>query len=74
VPGVEVRVVDPRSGEDVGDGAEGEFWVRSPGLMSGYHDRPEATAAALRDGWYRTGDLGRRVEHGHLRSPAASAN
>ncbi|MFD5161093.1 type I polyketide synthase [Streptomyces hawaiiensis] len=67
VPGVEVRVVDPESGEAVGDGAEGEIWVRSPGLMTGYHDQPEATAAALRDGWYRTGDLGRRVEHGHLR-------
>ncbi|MFJ8532133.1 SDR family NAD(P)-dependent oxidoreductase [Streptomyces sp. NPDC093591] len=67
VPGVEVRVVDPGSGEDVRDGAEGEVWVRGPGLMSGYHEQPEATAAALRDGWYRTGDLGRRVEHGHLR-------
>ncbi|MEU0384708.1 type I polyketide synthase [Streptomyces chartreusis] len=67
VPGVEVRVVDPLSGEDVPDGAEGEVWVRGPGLMTGYHEQPEATAAALRDGWYRTGDLGRRVEHGHLR-------
>ncbi|GHE61891.1 type I polyketide synthase [Streptomyces capitiformicae] len=66
VPGVDVRVVDPRSGNDVGDGAEGEIWVRGPGLMTGYHNRPEATEAALRDGWYRTGDLGRRVAHGHL--------
>ncbi|MEU0584609.1 SDR family NAD(P)-dependent oxidoreductase [Streptomyces sp. NPDC006132] len=67
VPGVEVRVVAPGSGTDVPDGEEGEVWVRSPGLMTGYHGQPEATAAALRDGWYRTGDLGRRVEHGHLR-------
>ncbi|MFE6617905.1 SDR family NAD(P)-dependent oxidoreductase [Streptomyces sp. NPDC057740] len=67
VPGVDIRVVDPGSGEDAGDGDEGEVWVRSPGLMTGYHRQPEATAAALRDGWYRTGDLGRRVEHGHLR-------
>ncbi|MET7474082.1 type I polyketide synthase [Streptomyces sp. NPDC005648] len=67
VPGMEVRVVDPGSGGDVTDGAEGEIWVRGPSLMSGYHDRPEESAAALRDGWYRTGDLGRRVEHGHLR-------
>ncbi|MEU6912433.1 SDR family NAD(P)-dependent oxidoreductase [Streptomyces olindensis] len=67
VPGVDVRVVDPGSGADVPDGEEGEVWVRSPGLMTGYHEQPEATAAALRDGWYRTGDLGRRVEHGHLR-------
>ncbi|WP_086564965.1 type I polyketide synthase [Streptomyces africanus] len=67
VPGMDVRLVDPRSGEDVPDGSEGEVWVRGPGLMTGYHEQPEATAAALRDGWYRTGDLGRRVEHGHLR-------
>ncbi|MGW2517340.1 SDR family NAD(P)-dependent oxidoreductase [Streptomyces sp. NPDC001617] len=67
VPGMEVRVVDPGSGHDVTDGAEGELWVRGPSLMSGYHDQAEETGAALRDGWYRTGDLGRRVEHGHLR-------
>ncbi|MGW1956976.1 SDR family NAD(P)-dependent oxidoreductase [Streptomyces sp. NPDC001920] len=67
VPGMDVRVVEPGSGEDVPDGAEGEVWVRGPSLMTGYHRQPEATAAALRDGWYRTGDLGRRVEHGHLR-------
>ncbi|WP_405504594.1 SDR family NAD(P)-dependent oxidoreductase [Streptomyces purpurascens] len=67
VPGMDVRLVDPRGGEDVPDGAEGEVWVRGPSLMAGYHGQPEATAAALRDGWYRTGDLGRRVEHGHLR-------
>lgn len=66
VPGMEVRVVDPGSGNDVADGAEGEIWVRGPSLMTGYHHRPEETEAALRDGWYRTGDLGRRVEHGHL--------
>ncbi|TWF82533.1 type I polyketide synthase [Kitasatospora viridis] len=66
VPGVEVRVVDPGSGADVGAGGEGEFWVSSPGLMTGYHHRPEATAAALRGGWYRTGDLGRRTGDGHL--------
>ncbi|MFJ8716280.1 SDR family NAD(P)-dependent oxidoreductase [Streptomyces violaceus] len=67
VPGMDVRLVDPRGGEDVPDGAEGEVWVRGPSLMTGYHGQPDATAAALRDGWYRTGDLGLRVEHGHLR-------
>ncbi|MGB8943353.1 MAG: type I polyketide synthase [Streptomyces sp.] len=73
VPGVDVRVVAPDGPEDVPggadalpDGAEGEVWVRGPSLMTGYHEHPEATAAALRDGWYRTGDLGRFVEHGHL--------
>ncbi|MER5216175.1 type I polyketide synthase [Streptomyces sp. NPDC002838] len=66
VPGTDVRVVDPSGGNDVADGDEGEIWVRGPGLMTGYHNQPEATAAALLDGWYRTGDLGRRVEYGHL--------
>ncbi|MEU3741458.1 type I polyketide synthase [Streptomyces sp. NPDC032198] len=73
VPGVDVRVVAPDGREDVPGGAdalpggaEGEVWVRGPSLMTGYHEQPEATAAALRDGWYRTGDLGRFVEHGHL--------
>ncbi|AZQ39029.1 SDR family NAD(P)-dependent oxidoreductase [Streptomyces cyaneochromogenes] len=65
VPGMEVRLVDPDSGRDA-SGAEGEIWVRGPGVMLGYHNRPEETAAALRDGWYRTGDLGRLVEHGCL--------
>ncbi|MFD3618518.1 type I polyketide synthase [Streptomyces sp. NPDC058676] len=66
VPGMDVRLVDPGSGNDVTDGDEGEIWVRGPSLMTGYHHRAEATEAALRDGWYRTGDLGRRVAHGHL--------
>ncbi|GAA0313672.1 hypothetical protein GCM10009540_36440 [Streptomyces turgidiscabies] len=66
VPGMDVRLVDPGSGDDVADGDEGEIWARGPSLMTGYHRRPEATASALRDGWYRTGDLGRRVAHGHL--------
>ncbi|MFE0186492.1 type I polyketide synthase [Streptomyces sp. NPDC058989] len=64
VPGVEVRLTDPGSGEEVADGGEGEIWVRGPNLMIGYHRRPDETARVLRDGWYRTGDLGRRVHHG----------
>lgn len=58
VPGMDVRLVDPDSGLDV-VGAEGEIWVRGPGVMLGYHNRPDADADAVREGWYRTGDLGR---------------
>lgn len=65
VPGVAVRLVDPETGEVV-TGTEGEAWVRGPGVMLGYHDRPEETAERLVDGWYRTGDLARLDEHGVL--------
>lgn len=46
--------------------AAGEILYRSPTLMTGYLDRPEETAAVLRDGWYHTGDLGTIDERGYL--------
>lgn len=68
LPGVEVRVVDPRTRQDVPDGAEGELWCRGPNVMEGYHDDPTATAEALTaDGWLRTGDLATRDDAGVLR-------
>ncbi|MGW7463568.1 beta-ketoacyl synthase N-terminal-like domain-containing protein [Streptomyces xantholiticus] len=66
VPGTELRLADPRTGRTVQAGEEGEVLVRSPSLMTGYHNRPEETAAALHDGWYRTGDLARRDHDGLL--------
>ncbi|MGW3289670.1 SDR family NAD(P)-dependent oxidoreductase, partial [Streptomyces sp. NPDC001002] len=66
VPGLDVRLVDHESGEDVPVGAEGEVWVKGASVMVGYHNQPEATAAALRDGWFRTGDLARRDEQGYF--------
>jgi acyl-CoA synthetase (AMP-forming)/AMP-acid ligase II len=56
LPGLAVRVVDPDD-RDVPAGAEGELIVRGPNVMLGYHGNPAATAAALKAGWYRTGDL-----------------
>ncbi|MFJ9950944.1 type I polyketide synthase [Kitasatospora sp. NPDC091207] len=66
VPGVGVRIVDPRTGRDVAAGEEGEVWVSGPNVMVGYHNSPEATAEALRDGWFHTGDLARRDEAGYF--------
>ncbi|WSX55719.1 type I polyketide synthase [Streptomyces sp. NBC_00986] len=63
---LDVRITDPSTGAEIGEGDEGEIWVRGPGLMAGYHNRPDATAEAFTDGWYRTGDLGRRDPNGHL--------
>lgn len=55
--GVEARIVDLASGQDLEDGQPGELLVRSPSLMNGYYARPDETALALRDGWLRTGDI-----------------
>lgn len=68
LPAIETRLVDPASGADaapLSDGRRsGELWVRSPGLMSGYHGLPEVTAAKVVDGWYRTGDVMEADENG----------
>jgi acyl-CoA synthetase (AMP-forming)/AMP-acid ligase II len=65
VPGLAVRIVD-LTGRDVPAGEEGELIVRGPNLMAGYHNKPEETAAALREGWYHTGDLARSDKNGFL--------
>ena len=57
VPGVDVRVVSLETGRPVGPGEVGEIQARSMSLMAGYLPA-EATAEAIRDGWYRTGDVG----------------
>jgi acetyl-CoA synthetase len=67
VPGYEIVLVDPASGE-LGD--EGEICVdlarRPLGLMVGYHGDDERNAEAMRDGWYHTGDVGSRDVDGYL--------
>jgi acyl-CoA synthetase (AMP-forming)/AMP-acid ligase II len=66
LPGVTLRLTDPRTGDEVERGAEGEVWVSGPALMRGYHRRPEDTARVLCEGWYRTGDLARQDADGQL--------
>ncbi|WP_167106523.1 long-chain-fatty-acid--CoA ligase [Mycobacterium sp. DL592] len=59
-PEVELRVVDPDTLDEVPTGRPGELWFRTPQLMLRYHNKPEATAAAItEDGWFRSGDIGR---------------
>ncbi|MCH9700480.1 MAG: AMP-binding protein, partial [Actinomycetia bacterium] len=67
VPNAEVRVVQPDTLEDVPPGEQGELWFRSPQLMKGYHNKPEATAECItEDGWFRTGDIGCVDEGGYI--------
>jgi long-chain acyl-CoA synthetase len=54
LPGVEIKIV------------EGEIAVRGPNVMQGYHNRPDATAEVIKDGWFYTGDLGRMDEQGRI--------
>ncbi|MFB7110886.1 acyl-CoA synthetase [Streptomyces sp. NPDC056190] len=61
---VDARVVD-EDGKDVPDGTPGEVVYRSPQLCQGYWDRPEETAQAFREGWFRSGDLAVRDPHGY---------
>ncbi len=56
LPGVEARLVDEQGGA-VAPGTPGELEVRGPGVFLEYWRRPEATTAAFRDGWFRTGDV-----------------
>jgi len=66
LPGIEVRVVDEK-GEETPVGDVGEVILRGPTVMKGYHNMPEATADAIRDGWFHSGDLGTRDVDGDIR-------
>ena len=62
VPGLEMRVCDPATGQAMHDREVGEVELRGSSITPGYYDHPEATAASRRGDWFRTGDLGYVVD------------
>ncbi len=66
LPGCEVKICDPATGEEVPPGETGEVVIKSGFVMDGYWNRPDATADVIRDGWYWSGDAGYIDENGFL--------
>jgi len=66
LPGCTVKICDPETGAEMARGEVGEIVTRSPFVMNGYWMKDDATSAAIRDGWYWSGDAGRIDENGYL--------
>jgi long-chain acyl-CoA synthetase len=67
VPGTEISIHDLEAPNDVvPTGERGEVWIKGPQVMKGYLNRPQETADSLREGWFRTGDVGYMDEDGHF--------
>jgi acyl-[acyl-carrier-protein]-phospholipid O-acyltransferase/long-chain-fatty-acid--[acyl-carrier-protein] ligase len=66
MPGMTARIVDPDTGEELPMTSTGMLWLRGANVFPGYLKDPEKTAAALKDGWFITGDLGRFDKDGFL--------
>ncbi len=65
---VECKIIDPETGEELPDEADGEFCARGYNIMKGYYKMPEATAAAIdEEGWLHTGDIARRSAEGYYK-------
>ena len=68
LPHLEVKIIDPNTGETLPPGVQGEVCCRGYSVMKGYYNNEEATRKALTDdGWLRSGDLGIMDEAGNLR-------
>jgi long-chain acyl-CoA synthetase len=66
IRGVEMKLIEPVGWSEIEDSpdAVGEIAIKGHNVMKGYYKRPDATAEAIQDGWFRTGDLARRDEDG----------
>lgn len=67
VPGVSAKTIDHETGADLPTGEPGILLIKGPNVMQGYFKMPDETAAAIRDGWYVTGDMGLVEDDGFIR-------
>jgi malonyl-CoA/methylmalonyl-CoA synthetase len=65
LPDLVVRIVHPETGVDAAPGQTGEIWLKGPGVTPGYWRKPQETAEAFEQGWFKTGDLGNIDEDGY---------
>ncbi len=66
LPGCAVKIRDPETKKEMPQGDVGEIVTKSPFIMDGYWNKPDATQAVIRDGWYWSGDAGRIDANGYL--------
>ena len=68
IPGIEAKIVDPQSGDELGNNKQGEFCSRGHVVMLGYYKNPDATSEAIdQNGWLHSGDLAIRLPNGYYR-------
>ncbi len=65
LPSVKVRIVDPDTFLDVEPGFTGEFWLKSDSIITSYWKKPKETAKTFEQGWFKTGDLGKKDSDGY---------
>jgi malonyl-CoA/methylmalonyl-CoA synthetase len=65
LPNVQTRIVDPETLQEVRLGEVGEIWLKGPNITPGYWRKPRETEAVFANGWFRTGDLGKKDEEGY---------
>ena len=66
-PTLDIRIVDPDTLQNLETGEAGEIWLRGSNVIAGYWNQPEAsTASFVKEGWFRTGDIGRLDDDGFL--------
>jgi malonyl-CoA/methylmalonyl-CoA synthetase len=65
LPNVEVKIVNPETLQDSGTGEVGEIWLKGPNVSPGYWRKPQETESVFVNGWFRTGDLGKKDKDGY---------